>query len=1232
MWDFLRRWHPLVLLFLAIYMAIPKPAPNPAEVDEEFLKANDKDEDGVISKEEFKGMDFELRDKNSDGKLTVGSMFKWPLHAYQWNLGQDLKGGSSLRYVLVQQDMVDAEGKLRELMEPLQDSLDKLSPEARAKFEGVIKGGEFKLGQFKRRENSDEKDDFDLLQTTGVFDEGRVDAARRYYHTWESARQRKEDKSLVGPTIETLNRRLGATGMTELTIAPLGESRLEVKLPKFSSPAETQRFKDLLQTTGKLEMRLLAAETSDFAGLEVGQYPKDEGYKYKWLELAKDDATRSALVKERDGKKYVPVMVIDEYDVTGKDLGDVQGGTDRQGGLAVDFSLKGLAVANFERLTERHRQDGEDPRLMAVVIDDKVYSAYSISEKISGNVQLSGKFTSSERDDIINVLKSGSLNVKLELEGEESVGPSEGAEAVKRGMLSFIIAAVFVFLFALWLYRGLGVLVIFNLLMIIALIMGAMSAGLGTLTLPGIAGLVLTFGMAIDGNILINERMREELKRGLSQRSAAEEGFKNAFSAIVDSNITTLLTALILYKLGSGPVQGFALALAIGIVATLYANIPAYRAMIFGVLNLRRDTKFSMTSLSFLENRKINFVAGMKIMVPICAVLTIVGLGILLSLGGSVLGMEFRGGHAFRVQMKQGYDRAEIADKLMDENAGTMRVEWARSVDVQPVFTFGGADESGKAARFDIRFPMDDSWEGRDQNEVNKELRARLTELFKDEIAPEGWRARPVEVRELNLRAELKLKLKDPAKFREAHAEDFEKLWLVHDRAWRNNPNAPVENKDKWFGDVLKAGTTAKVVTDFKGLNAAGDRQTLVVSIDGLPVTDGADIEQKNAAFREALRRWFWADSTSVDIDGEPAVTEVPVKARMALDLAFVQPVKVDDLRAFFTGLGATVPELGTGIVTVEPVAPDAGNASAFTIRTGELSFSAERTSSAYFGNVEGAINGKLTDWLKKQEPKDNYISNPFLLASAIGAVVAADTQVRAMLAIAAALLVLVIYMRWRFAGLAWGVAAIVALAFDVTVALAGLAVADLLGADMKIDLVVVAAILTVIGYAINDTIVNFDRIRESLRADRLATGGKTPLKDIINESANLMLPRTLMTGGTTLTSTLIMLIFGGPLLQAFAFTIFIGVIMGTFASVFIASPVLLLFGQRGREELLDLTEEEREGKKEEDKAAPESADAPVLTDESDKPADKPAEPAAEKPADKPAEPAPEKKDEGQKS
>lgn len=1236
MFEFIKRWHPILFLIFGIYLAIPKPAPNPAEIDEEYLEKYDKDENGVVDKAEFDGsdLDFKLRDRDEDGRLTVGSTFRWPLHDYKWNLGQDLKGGSSLRYVLVQQDMDEASDKIRELLKDLRDpdAKAKLSEEARIKFGDVIDGGELKVDMWTDA-------DFDMLANVpGVFDEGRADALRRYYKTWNSAKQRKDDKNLVGPTIETLNRRLGSTGITELNIAPLGENRIEVKLPEFSTPSETGRYKQLLETTGKLEMRVLAKEDGPFAKLNVGQVPEEEGYKYRWVELAREDVQSSLVKEDREGRKFVPVQIIDEYDITGKDLDNIQPTNDREGQMAVSFDLKGLAVARFEDLTRRHKvakSGGEDPRLLAIIIDNKVYSAYTIQDTISGSVQLSGKFNTQERDDIINVLKSGSLNVKLQLEGEESVGPSEGAEAVQRGLWSLVVGAIGVFFIALLVYRGLGLLTIFNLVMVIILVMGAMSAGLGTLTMPGIAGIVLTLGMAIDANILINERIREERERNQNTRGAVEEGFKNALSAIVDSNITTLLTAMILYKVGSGPIQGFALTLAIGIVATLYTSLAAYKAMVMGILNIKRDAKFKMAGLSITRNRNINWLRWMAPGAIAALVLIAIGSSFMVLHGSEVLGIEFRGGHTFRVQMKEAYDRDTIAQLLIDENTGEVKVDpdtgkpytWAENVEIQPVFRFSGDSEGGKADRFDFRFPMRTEWESEDPEEITLMLRTDLEKVYGDYMVDEGWNARTTGVKEMDLRASMKLSLKDPSGFAEEFP-DYAGNWLVKDSNWNNSPNAPQDNFQRWFGGLAQEG--ADVETDYS-LNAAGDRQTFTLTIRRVQVAETRELDAKITQFREAIQKHILNSASVAVLEGEARFDNYPTKAAISIHVSLLAPVNVKDFEEEVQAVSLRpLQEKGARLI-VKAENPDAETAREFEITSSDaLDFSSDPESESNFLQVEGQLNSAIAGWLKNQEPEGNEISMRFLLSSAIGATVASESQWRALFAIVAALVVVVIYIRIRFASVAWGLAAVVALLHDSFVVVGLIGLADFLGADIKIDLTVVAAILTVIGYSLNDTIINFDRIRENLRADRLATGGKTPLKEIINTSINQMLSRTVMTSGTTAVTTLAMLFLGGPLLKGFAFAMTAGIVVGTFSSIYIAGPILILFDRSGKGALLDLTEEDQEERTIDKAAAKADSDKDAAADVDD--SEESAEEASKSDADSESDKGAEAKDEEEKT
>ncbi|MDC1141640.1 protein translocase subunit SecD [Planctomycetota bacterium] len=1189
MWTWIKRWHPLIVVLFALYLAIPKPAPNPAEVPEDYLEKNDENADGFIDREEYTGTDFDLRDINKDGKLGVpfklfGMALKWPLYAYHWNLGQDLQGGSSLRYRLEQQDLIEAEEEIKKLVKPLQENPNLIKGDGLEKFSALINDGELLVNEYDIRETAEDKDDFDLLQSA-TFDEGRVDALRRYYKVWNEGKQRKGD-DLAGATIATLNSRLNSSGITELNIAALGENQLEIKLPKFSTTAETQRFKELLETTGKLEFRVLASVDGEYPNLEFGQEARDEGYKYKWMPLAKDDSvSQSSLVKEHEGQKYVPVQIIDDYGVTGKSLSEISAGTTQEGGMAVNFKFKGLAVAAFERLSDLHREDGDDPRLLAVVIDNKVYSAYNVKSKISGSVQLSGNFTTKERDDIINVLKSGSLNVALVLEGEESVGPSEGAESVSRGIWSLIIGAILVFILALILYSfGLGGLTILNLVTVGLLVMGALAAGLGTLTMPGIAGIVLTLGMAIDANILINERIREEFKKNPNTRGAAEEGFKNAASSIVDANVTTLLTAIILYRVGSGAIQGFALTLAIGIVATLYTALLSYRSMVFSILNIKRDVKFKMTSLGKLHSMNFNFLKLMPIGVAVSVVLVVSGSIMIIHHGPDALGMEFRGGHTFRVALKENAERPDIEKLFLNED-GT-QLDWAMGLGIQPVMRFNSDESEGSGAdRYDFRFPMQNEWVGRDE-EVNKELRGKLAELLKENIAANGWTVGTSGVTEIVLEAKVKLAVTDEEQFTRLLADsDRQSQWLVLSRNWKGDPNAAQVNKDKWFGGISPTSVKVTAETDPDGVT-----QVVDVVLTGVAVKDAADVEAKKAEFAKALNEELLpqsSESVGYAPEGDTDFISFVTQGSLKIDVVLLDPVKNEEFRTLITDLGRSGnPSLEGASLSSVPENLDQDENLKFTINTGTMTFSTDKSSPKHSINVEGTINEGISAWLSNQDT-GNEISDPFLLNSAIGATVAGETTWRALLAIVAALVVVVMYIRIRFASVAWGIGAVVALLHDSFVVVGLIGLFDFMGYDLKIDLTVVAAILTVIGYSLNDTIITYDRIRELLRKDRLATGGKTPLKSIINRSINQMLPRTVLTSSTTLVTTLTMLAFGGPLLRGFAFAMSAGVIVGTFSSIYIAGPILLLF-DRGEGGLLDLSDEELA---EDDKVNDEDAD-----------------------------------------
>jgi preprotein translocase subunit SecD len=234
-------------------------------------------------------------------------------------------------------------------------------------------------------------------------------------------------------------------------------------------------------------------------------------------------------------------------------------------------------------------------RRLAIILDNTVYSAPVIKERIpGGHVQINGSFTFEQAHDLEIVLKSGALPAPVEIEEERTVGPTLGRESIRQGEISFIVGAVAVLIFMAAYYSGAGILADFGLILNILLLVCVMAAMNATLTLPGIAGIVLTLGMSVDANVLVNERMREELRNGKSPREAVKLGYERAWSAIRDSNISTFVAGVILFEFGTGPVKGFAVTLCVGVLTGLFSCIVVTRAWYDFLISQRRLARISV--------------------------------------------------------------------------------------------------------------------------------------------------------------------------------------------------------------------------------------------------------------------------------------------------------------------------------------------------------------------------------------------------------------------------------------------------------------------------------------------------------------------------------------------------------------------------------------------------------------------------------------------------------------
>ena len=355
-----------------------------------------------------------------------------------------------------------------------------------------------------------------------------------------------------------------------------------------------------------------------------------------------------------------------EPQLSGAVVTDAQQTYDQVGRVAVSMQMDGRGAKIWEDMTGKASSQGSQ---IAIVLDNIVYSAPGVSSGAitGGRSEITGEFSIEEAQDLANVLRAGKLPASANIVQSEIVGPSLGQEAIDSGVLSFGIALIFVLLYMIFYYGKAGLYADIALVINILFIFGVLS-GLGAvLTLPGIAGIVLTIGMSVDANVLIFERIREELAKGKTQAEAITDGFKNALSSILDANITTGLTGLILLTFGTGPIKGFATTLLIGIVTSLFCAIFLTRLFIAGGGKKGKSLPFStgMTKNWFL-NIDINFLKKRKVAYIISAVAIIISIGSLATKGLNE-GVDFVGGRSYTVRFEQPVNPTEIQTKLVQD-------------------------------------------------------------------------------------------------------------------------------------------------------------------------------------------------------------------------------------------------------------------------------------------------------------------------------------------------------------------------------------------------------------------------------------------------------------------------------------------------------------------------------------------------------------------------------------
>ena len=471
------------------------------------------------------------------------------------NLGLDLAGGS---HILLEADIADVRQQRVASME--KDVRDALRGERGP-------DDDIGIGAFTRTSNSlsfmlrnpaqldDARERLNGLTTGAGFSGQRtwtieVRDSNRMVLTQTQAGLNQFITSAMSGARDIVERRVNALGTREPTIVLQGSDRIVVQVPGLDNP---QALKDLLGQTARLEFRMVTDPTS-YDAQEVAQGRPPVG---------------SEIVQPSDPTQATPEVVSRQVMISGDQLTNAQQEFDQQGRPVVSIRFNNAGAAIFARVTRENVG-----KRFAMLIDGKVLSAPVINEAIpSGTAQISGNFTVESANSLAIALKSGALPVKLSVVEERTVGPDLGAESIRRGAIAAALATGLTLLFMIIVYGRFGVYaniaLVFNILMIIA----AMAVFGATLTLPGIAGFVLTIGAAVDANVLINERIREELARGRRVLAAVETGYKEASRAIFDANITNVIAAALMFVFGSGPIKGFAVVLTIGIITSVFTAV-----------------------------------------------------------------------------------------------------------------------------------------------------------------------------------------------------------------------------------------------------------------------------------------------------------------------------------------------------------------------------------------------------------------------------------------------------------------------------------------------------------------------------------------------------------------------------------------------------------------------------------------------------------------------------------
>lgn len=491
------------------------------------------------------------------------------------------------------------------------------------------------------------------------------------------AEMNRKENEAVNQAVETLRSRIDQFGVTEPTILRSGAERIVVQMP---GTTDIEKVKRIIGSVAKLEFRLVATPESE----------------------------SKVSVKEKNGSS---LAVEDRALMTGDSVDDAR----------VDFADSGVEVSlkftsegarTFRAITSENVG-----RQLAIILDGVVYSAPQIREAIGGGMaSISGSFSTGEAKDLAVVLRSGALPAPLKVLEERAVGPTLGRESIHKGIMAILAGFAAIILFMGAYYKKAGAVAVVALALNIFFLLAALSAFGATLTLPGLAGLALTVGMAVDSNVIIFERIREELRKGANRNGAVQFGFQSAYSAILDTNLSTLLTAAILYYFGTGPIRGFAVTLAVGILTTLFCAVFVTR-LALDCFSLKDREGLSVFPISVLRKvfrgkPNFDFIGKRKAAIALSAILVLCSGYLWFSQGNEKYGIDFRGGHEVIVRASEPATVQKLQSLLPAAGFSEANVQSFESGSGEFAIRIGGhEDESSASVGGKIKEALDRSYQ-----------------------------------------------------------------------------------------------------------------------------------------------------------------------------------------------------------------------------------------------------------------------------------------------------------------------------------------------------------------------------------------------------------------------------------------------------------------------------------------------------------------------------------------